>query len=195
MELWKLCRFDRSYLIPFGLIDWVKENVFAVRVDDTGGNGGMYGGPHAIGDVQLADVASVSSNHKSVQFINANTNLADTLRLTLKVPVDSIEDTLKTKVYNPMNDEIVYEKRDDFIVGKNADSSYPFAVQLQTPGAYKIDYSFTSKALAGAINHTSLFSYTSRPRQQEHREYPVVKIWCRMNLCHLIWRILVLAVN
>jgi len=166
---------DRSYIIPFGLIDWDKENVIAIRVDDSGGNGGMYGAPHAIGDVQLADVASVSSNHKPVLFINANTNLADTLRFTLKVPVDSIEGTLKTKVYNPLNKEIVFEKSQDFIVGNKADSVYPVAVALKTPGAYKIAYSFTAKALTGTINHTSLFSYTPTPRLQEHREYPVIK--------------------
>ncbi|MBC7511947.1 MAG: glycoside hydrolase family 127 protein, partial [Ferruginibacter sp.] len=166
---------ERSYVIPFGIIEWDKENVIAIRVDDTGGNGGMYGGPHTIGDVQLSDVVSVSSNHKPVAFINANTKIADTLRFTLKVPVDSIEGTIKTKVYNPLNNEVAFEKSENIIVGNNADSTYEIAVALQTPDAYKIDYSFTAKALPGAINHTSLFSYISTPRLQEHREYPVVK--------------------
>ena len=166
---------DRSYLIPFGIIEWDKENVIAIRVDDTGGNGGMYGGTHAVGDVQLADVLSVSSNHKPVEFIDANTRLADTLLFNFKVPVDSIEGILKTKVYNPLNNEVAFEKSENFTVGNKVDSSYPFAVELKKPGAYKIDYSFATKSFAGTINHTSLFSYTSTPRQQEHREYPVVK--------------------
>lgn len=167
--------FDRSYLIPLGIIEWDKENVIAIRVDDTGGNGGMYGGTHAIGDVQLADVLSVSSNHKPVAFNKADTKIADTLLFTLKVPVDRIEGTLKTSVYNPLNDEVVFEKSEDITVGNNASSAYPFAVELKKPGAYKIGYSFTTKALAGSISHTSLFSYTSTSRQQEYREYPVVK--------------------
>ena len=166
---------DRSYSIPFSIIQWDKENVIAVRVDDTGGNGGMYGGTHAIGDVQLADVLSVSSNHIPVAFNEAGRKIADTLLFSLKVPVDRIEGTLKTKLYNPLTDEVVFEKSEDITVGNKADLAYPLSVKTQKPGAYKIAYYFTAKALAGTISHTSLFSYISTPRQQEHREYPVVK--------------------
>ena len=154
---------DRFYLILFGIIQWDKENVIAIRLENTGGNGGMYGGIHAIGDVQLTDVVSVSSKHKPVAFINVGTKLAYTLVFTLKVFVDCIKGILKTKVYNPLNNEMVYEKSEDFVVGNKADSSYPFAVKLKTPAAYKIDYSFTATALTGAINPTSLFFYTSIP--------------------------------
>ena len=166
---------DRSYSIPFSIIQWDKENVIAVRVDDTGGNGGMYGGTHAIGDVQLADVLSVSSNHIPVAFNEAGRKIADTLLFSLKVPVDRIEGTLKTKLYNPLTDEVVFEKSEDITVGNKADLAYPLSVKTQKPGAYKIAYYFTAKALAGTISHTSLFSYISTPRQQEHREYPGVK--------------------
>ena len=166
---------ERSYVIPFGIIEWDKENVIAIRVEDTGGNGGMYGGPHAIGDVRLSDVVTVSSNHKPVAFMDADTQIADTLRFTLKVPVDSIEGTIKITVYNPLNNEIVYTKVKDFTVGNKAGLSYPLGVVLKMPGSTYIDYSFTAKLLGGAINHHSLFSYTSTARPQQHREYPVVR--------------------
>ena len=166
---------DRSYLVPFGLIEWDKENVIAIRVDDAGGNGGMYGGTHAIGDVQLTDVLMLASNHKPEAYSSADTKLADTLHFYFKAPVDSIAGILKTKVYNPLSNEIAYEKSEQISIGNRADSTYLFAVKLQHPGAYKIDYTFTAQALPGAINHTSLFSYNSFARENQHREYPVVK--------------------
>ena len=167
--------FDRSYAIPFGIIKWDKENVIAIRVDDTGGNGGMYGGTHAVGDVLLADVLAVTSYHKPVAFIATDTKFSDTLHFQLKVPVDRIEGMVKVKVYNPLTNEIAYEKSDNLTVGNKGDVAYPLAVELKNPAPYKIEYSFTAKALAGTINHTSLFSYASTPRQREHREYPTVK--------------------
>ncbi len=167
--------FDRSYLIPFGVIEWDKENVIAIRVDDTGGNGGMYGGTHAVGDVQLAEVLNVTSKHVPTAFVSEATKLSDTLLFIFKVPVDSIDGILKTKVYNPLNNEVAFEKSENFVVGNKANSAYPIAAELKTPGAYKIDYLFTSKALSGAINHSALFTYTSIPRLQEHREFPIIK--------------------
>ncbi len=166
---------DRSYLIPFGVIEWDKENVIAIRVDDTGGNGGMYGSNHAIGDVQLTDVLNLTSDHVPIAFVSAATKLADTLLFKFKVPVDSIDGVLKTKVYNPLNNEVAFEKSENFIVGNKANSAYPIAVELKTPGAYKIDYLFTGTSLGGSINHSALFTYTSTPRLLEHREFPVIK--------------------
>ncbi len=166
---------DRFYLIPFELIKWDKENIIAIRVDDTGGSGGMYGGTHAVGDVLLANVLALTSHHKPVAFMATDTNFSDTLLFQLKVPVDRIEGAVKVKVYNALTNEIAYEKSENLTVGNKGDVAYPLAIELKNPAPYKIEYSFTSKALAGTINHTSLFSYVSTPRQREHQEYPKIK--------------------
>jgi DUF1680 family protein len=167
---------DRSYLIPFALIEWDKENTIAIRVNDMGGNGGMYGGPHSAGDVKLSDVVFITTNHKPAAINVESTKVTDTLLFNFKIPVDSIEGNIKVKVFNQLTNEVVFEKTDNFIAGNKADSSYPVAVELKKPAAYKIDYSFTAKLLAGTINYNALFSYTNNTRQQQHKEYPVVKL-------------------
>jgi DUF1680 family protein len=167
---------ERSYSIPFSLIEWDKENIIAVRVDDTGGNGGMYGGVQSIGDVRLIDVLSLTTNHTPALFNAVGTRLADTLLFKLKAPVDSITGLVKVNVYNSSNNEVAYEKIDTIIIGNKAALTYPITVELKNAATYKIDYSFTAKSLADTIKYHALFCYQSLSRQNEHREYPVVKL-------------------
>ena len=166
----------RAYLIPFGLIKWDKENTIAIRVNDFGGNGGMIFGPHAIGDVLLNDVLSISTNHIPAALLAESQKISDTLLFNFKVPVDRIEGNLKIKVYNPITNKVVFEKSEKLTVGNKADSAYPVTVELKNPATYKIDYTFTAKALAGTINYNALFSYTNIARQSVHKEYPIVKL-------------------
>ena len=93
-------------------------------MEDTAGNGGMYGGIHAVGDVRLTDVLNVTSDHVPTAFVSAATKLSDMLLFNFKLPVDSIEGILKTKLYNPLNNEVAFEKSENIIIGNGADLTY-----------------------------------------------------------------------
>jgi DUF1680 family protein len=166
---------DRNYLVPFSLIDWDKENCIAIRVTDNAGNGGMYGKPHSIRNVALADIVILKANDKPTEFKSPDSRFNKTLLFGFKLPVDRIEGTIQVKVYNSKSKEVVFQKEDCIIVGCKEDSVYKLQVEVKKPDTYKIDYWFTAKSLPDTLKYSTLFAYTITPRENEHAEYPVNK--------------------
>ena len=166
---------ERSYIIPLDLIQWDKKNQIAVRVNDTGGNGGMYGGILSIGNLRLSDIAFLTTNDKLSEFTSPNTKFDKTLLFKFKVPVEKMEGTIYVKVYDAVSKAVLFKNEDPIVVGSKADSVYHISVQLKEPATCKIDYSFTSNDLADTLKHSTLFAYKPTPRADEHPEYPVIK--------------------
>lgn len=166
---------ERSYIIPLDLIQWDKKNQIAVRVNDIGGNGGMYGGILSIGNVQLSDIAFLTTNDKLSEFKSPDTKFDKTLLLKFKVPVEKMEGTIYVKVYDAVSKTVLFKNEDHIVVGSKTDSVYRISVQLKEPATCKIDYLFTSDELADTLKYSTLFSYKPTPRTDEHVEYPVIK--------------------
>ena len=167
---------NRSYIIPFNLIQWDKENIIAIRVDDTGGNGGIYGRAPSLKDAMLADVLKIKTNRKPVHFTSANAVFNDTVIFDFKIPVDNMDGSLHIKVSNPLSNVIAFEKSVDVIVNSATDSSYVFSVEIKDPGTYKVDYSYSSKSIPDTVNYSTVLAYASFPHTNEHTENPVVKL-------------------
>ena len=166
---------ERTYLVPFDLIKWDKENTLSIRVNDMGGNGGMHGGIQSIGNVRLSDIAFLTTNDKPSEFKSSDLKFDKTLLVKFKVPVEKMVGTIHTKVYDAVSKAIVFEEEDHIVVGSKADSSYRISVEVKEPATCKIDYSFTSNDLADTLKYSTLFSYKPTPRADEHLEYPVIK--------------------
>jgi DUF1680 family protein len=166
---------ERSYLIPFGLIHWDQENVIAVRVSGNGNNSGLRGGPYVISTVLLPDVLELLVPGEPVKFETPDIQFGNALNFHLKTPVDLIEGTLKVKVYNVKNNEVVFQKDAPLTVGNKADSVYNVSIDIEDPANYKIEYAFNSEDLSGSVTAGRMLSYTSTPRINEHVEYPVVE--------------------
>jgi DUF1680 family protein len=164
---------ERSYTIPPELIQWDKKNLIAVRVNDTGWYGGIYGGPLSIGNVKLSDMVILKTNDLPSEFSYNNSVFHKTILFQFKNPVDILKGTLNVKIYEPNSNTIVFQKEENLEIGQKADTSYSFEVSIAEPDNYKIDYVFTEKTL-GAISYSTLFSYILIPR--EHVEFPVVNL-------------------
>ena len=165
---------DRTYLVPFDLVNWDKENIIAIRVKDNDGNGGMYGSPHIIGKVRLSDIVILQVLEKPGEFKTPNTAFSKTLQFHFKIPFDKISGKMHAKIYDPKKQSVVFEKSEDISIGKNADSTFSLNVKLNKPGTYRIDYSFSVPSL-DTLSYSTLFSYRINPRNEEHREFPIVE--------------------
>jgi len=167
---------NRSYIIPFNLIRWDKENVIAIRVNDTAGNGGIHGRAPSLKDATLGDVLKIKTNHKPVHFTSANTVFNDKVIFNFKVPVEKMDGSLHIKVFNPVSNDIAFEKSIDIKVNSGTDSFYVSSVKIKYPGTYKVDYSFSAKSIADTVKYSTVLAYTSDSHNNEHIEKPVVKL-------------------
>jgi DUF1680 family protein len=166
---------ERSYLIPFGLINWDRENVIAIRVKGSGNYSGMYGGVLAIRTLQLSDLVELSVPGEPVKFVMPSEKFSNKLHFNFRTPVDKIKGTLKVKVFNTKNNAVVFQKDDLVTIGRKADSVYNLSLEIKDPANYKIEYSFHSEVLPGSVAAGRMLTYTSSPRVNEHVEYPVEK--------------------
>jgi len=167
---------DRSYYVPFDLINWDKENVIVVRVNDRGGNGGMYGRPHSVGDARLSDILTLKTYDKPLAFTSGNSEFTKTLIFHFKTPVEKLRVNLRVRVYEPKNDKVVFQKDEHILTGTKADTSFTTSIFIKEPDTYKIDYWFIAKSLPDTLKYSTIFTYAALPRTNEHPEYPVVKL-------------------
>ncbi len=166
---------DRSYLIPFDLIRWNKENVIAVRVHDTGGNGGMYGSVHTLGNVRLPDILVLEVTNKPAAFSQQNSKFSETLIFHFRTDIKNLHGDLKIKVYDLKSKEVVFQKHESLIIGVGKNSSRTSEISLNRPGTYKIEYVFNAKSLSDTLKYSTLLSYKPGSHMDEKFEYPVVK--------------------
>ncbi|MGD0754997.1 MAG: beta-L-arabinofuranosidase domain-containing protein [Bacteroidales bacterium] len=167
---------DRSYYVPFNLINWDKENVIAVRVYDRGGNGGMYGRPHSIGGARLSGILDLKTNDKPPAFTSKNSEFTKTLIFHFKTPVEKLRGNLRVRVYDPKNDKVVFQKDAHIVIGTKADTSYTSRITIKEPDTYKIEYVLTSRSLTDRLRYNTLFSYKPGNHMNEKFEYPVVDL-------------------
>ena len=166
---------DRSYLVPLDLIKWDQENVIAVRVNDTGGGGGMYGHPHSIGNVRLSDIVILKTYDKPLAFTAQNSDFKRTLICHLMVPVEKLKGNLSIRVYNLKTGKIVFKKDEEIALGEKADSSITSGISIKEPDTYKIEYTLTADSFADTLRYNTLFSYKQGSHINEKYENPVVK--------------------
>jgi DUF1680 family protein len=166
---------NRSYIVPFNLIRWDKENIIAIRVNDTAGNGGIYGRAPSFKDAMLSDVLKIKTNHKPVHFTSANKRFTDTVIFNFKVPVEKMEGSLQIKVYSPVSKSIAFERNVDVTVG-GVDSTYISSVEIKEPGTYRVDYSFAGKSISDTVKYSTVLAYASLTHTNEHTEDPIVKL-------------------
>jgi DUF1680 family protein len=166
----------RVYLVPYNTINWDKENVIAIRVNDTGGDGGMYEGPYSIGDPMLSDIITIRTNDvPSACDSSIASEFKKTLAFNFKIPVEKLTGTIKVKIYEPEKNLVVFQKKDNITIGNKADTTYGVNINVKKPGNYKIDYYFFSKFFTDTLKYSTLFSYIKVPRVDENAEEPIVK--------------------
>lgn len=154
----------RNYVIPFDLIRWDQENIIAIRVNDIAGNGGMYGGPGTIGNMQLANVVDLSTTGTPSLFATENTMFHKNLHFKFNLPLDSISGILSVKVYEPKSMNVVFHKDSKLTIGSKADTIFNLSVEIKQPNMYRVEYIFVAIGLPDTLKYSTLFSYVQSPR-------------------------------
>ena len=152
----------RTYTIAANnpAILWDKENVLAVRVFDTGGDGGMYGDKFTIGMADLMDKVSINTD--------ADFSYGDDNSLSKSVKLVSgsnylYKGKLSFKVTDPEDNSVLYEKVNDIDFTLNKPFTYTFNIARLAKKSYRISYVFTEEKSGKTITKTGDTPYVLTP--------------------------------
>jgi len=152
----------RSYTIAANnpAIMWDKENVLAIRIFDTGGDGGIYGDDHKISMADLMD--NVSINTDADFNYDDNDNLVKSIKLIANSNYQ-YKGKLNFKVIDPENNGIVYEKTNDADFSKGKPFTYTFNIAELGKKSYQIKYTFTEEKSGKSKSKTEGTPYVLTP--------------------------------
>ncbi len=168
----------RVYFFNVDMVNWDKENVITVRVEDTGGGGGMYEGPFSVGgQIWLSDILKINMNDTPLSFsVPKDTIIKKVLHFKLKGPVGKIEGRLNIKVYDPFSKKVHFQKDENIVVNEKSDTSYISEIPMKEPATLRIDYTFSSKSFSGTLIYSTLICYKPGNHMTEKPEYPIVEL-------------------
>jgi alpha-galactosidase len=152
----------RSYVIAANnpALVWDKENLLAVRVFDTGGNGGMYGDKFKMSMADLMDHVSINTD---ADFIYGDNNsLGKNIKLTTTASYD-YKGKLSFTVTDPEDGSILYQKTNDADFAANKPFTYTFNVARLNKKSYQINYTFTEEKSGRSISKTEGTPYVLTP--------------------------------
>ena len=166
----------RSYLVPYDMINWDKENTITIRVEDTGGWGGMYIGPYSLSNPMLSYIVVLQSNNKPIAFTSSGAyQFNKTIHFNFKIPIEKMDVTVKVTVYDIKTKQVSFQQEDNIAIGSKADSSYTFKGEINKPNTYKVEYCLFSKSFQDTLRYNTLFAYMTNSRDTEKLEVPLVK--------------------
>jgi hypothetical protein len=152
----------RSYTIAANnpAILWGKENVLAVRVFDTGGDGGMYGANFSLAMADVMD--NVTVNTDADFEYGDNNSLSKAVKLVTKNQYQ-YQGKLAFKVTDPETDAVLYEKTNPaaFTIGKPF--TYSFSIARLAKKSYTITYTFTDEKSGKSVTHIETTPYILTP--------------------------------
>jgi alpha-galactosidase len=152
----------RSYTIAASnpAILWDKENLLAVRVFDTGGDGGLYGDKFTLSMSDIMDPVTINTD---ADFSFGDNN---SLTKTIKLVTGSTyqyKGKLAFKVTDPENGAVIYDKVNDaeFTAGKPF--TYSFNIARLEKRSYLVSYTFTEEKSGKSITKTDGTPYILTP--------------------------------
>jgi alpha-galactosidase len=162
----------RSYTIAANnpAILWDKENVLAVRIFDTGGDGGMVSsGYGSVFSITMADVMDHVTVNTDADFeYGDNNSLSKSVKL-FTTNQYQYSGKLAFKVTDPETNAVLYEKTNDAAFTKGKPFTYSFSIARLAKKSYTISYTFTDTKSGKAIVQTETTPYILTP-------YPSAKV-------------------
>ncbi|UOE47599.1 putative Ig domain-containing protein [Mucilaginibacter sp. SMC90] len=139
---------------------WDKENVLAIRIYDTGGDGGIYGDNFSIGMADVMDHVTVNTDGD--YSFEENNSLAKSVKLVTTNKYQ-YQGTLAFKVTDPETGAVIYEKSNpaSFTAGKPF--TYSFVIARLAKKSYTIAYTFSDQKSGKDINKTETTPYILTP--------------------------------
>jgi DUF1680 family protein len=166
---------NRQYFIPLNQILWDKENVIAIRVEDTGGGGGLTEGPYLLKLPVISDILTITGQ-------NIMANIEETKDTLLKpvicfkwsIPVSKLKGSIRVRVENTSVKSEVADIASELSIGKMADSNYTYQVPVQKAGIYKAYYCFKDSAGDDSCKASSLIAYKKMDHFPDSFATPVI---------------------
>ncbi|WP_259070071.1 putative Ig domain-containing protein [Mucilaginibacter sp. X4EP1] len=153
----------RTYVIAAAnpAILWDKENTLAVRIFDTGGDGGMYGYKHSIGMANVMDNVNINTDADYI-YDDDKMGLSKTIRL---ITTDHylFKGSLHFTVTDPEDNKVLFETTSnaDFAAGKPF--KYTFNIEKLRKKSYLLSYTFTDEQSGSTITKTENSPYLLTP--------------------------------
>lgn len=153
----------RSYKVAANdpAILWGKENVVAVRIYDTGGDGGIYGSDFSIGMVDITDAIAFNTDF-DFNFGAGNT-LGKTIRLQASGSSFAFSGKLSLKLIDPETNAIVTEKSSDVAFSSGKPFTYPFTITAPQKKSYTLSYVYTDAKTGVSVSHSETTPYILTP--------------------------------
>jgi len=141
---------------------WNKENIIAVRVFDTGGDGGIYG-ESSMFKVSMLDIMD------NVRFnTDADFSYGDKNSLSKSVKIEtgstySYKGKLDFKVTDPETNAVIYQKTNDADFSAGRPFTYTFSIASLDQKSYVITYTFTDEKSGEQLIKTEGTPYILTP--------------------------------
>lgn len=152
----------RTYTIAANnpAILWDKENVLAVRIFDTGGDGGIYGTNFSIAIADVMDQVSVD-NEADFNYGDRN-SLSKSIKLVTTNHYN-YKGKLAFKVTDPETNTVLYEKTNDATFTTGKPFTYTFEIARLEKKSYNITYTFTDEKSGKTLVKTETSPYILTP--------------------------------
>ena len=152
----------RTYVIAADnpAILWDKENVFAIRIFDTGGPGGIYGTPHRIVMADLMDNVSVN---KDADFIFGDKNTVSKAVKFIATTKYKFNGKLLFSVIDPERNKVIYTKTSNAEFTSGKPFTYNFTIALPGKKSYLLNYNFTDDKSGKVIEKQDHTPYILTP--------------------------------
>jgi len=151
----------RSYTLAVNnpAILWDKENVLAIRIFDTGGDGGIYGEQHYIAMSSLMDNVSINTD-ESFDFSETTLNKSISLLTNSNYVYSGM---LHFRAVDPETEKVVIDK--SVAVGFSAGKpvSYPVVLPRNIKRSYRLTYTFIEDRSHDTISKTEGTPYVLTP--------------------------------
>lgn len=141
---------------------WDKDNVIAIRVFDTGGNGGVYGDPQDF-FIKMIDVMDYARIVADGDFIYGDNN---ELSKSIKLETGSsytYKGKLDITVTDPETGKVMYQKNDDANFAKGQPFNDRYVLNMLQNKSYRVTYVFTDDRASGKLTDTDGTPYILTP--------------------------------
>ena len=152
----------RSYTIAANnpAILWDKQNVLAIRIFDTGGDGGLYGDKFTLAMADVMDPVSINTDADFVD--GANNSLSKSIKL-ITTSNYVYKGKLSFKVTDPETNAVIYNKTNDASFTAGKPFTYNFSIARLQQKSYTVSYTFTEEKSGKSITKTDGTPYVLTP--------------------------------
>jgi hypothetical protein len=166
---------ERVYILPIDdpRIKWNTENVFAVRVFDEGGQGGMWSGGQHLRMVTIADY--LEGDQAKHPFSFSGSRVGKTYSLKNTSGTRTLAGKLTVQVVNNLNRAEVLKKTTDVRLAPGRSSEFTFTLEgLDQAGLVRYEFAFDGFAEKWAYTEESPYVLTPRPAAEPRINGPLV---------------------